>query len=101
MWGGLRGFLRSKKGYVGLALINFDHFGADARIAYNAGHVEALEHAASGKSAQHLETAYAISAFADHFLQDSFTSGHIRTPRQKLHGTIRFDIDASTMVCDL
>ena len=96
----LGGLLRPKKGYVGLALINFDHFGGDARIAYNAGHLAALEHAASGKNPLHLEVAYAMNAFADHFLEDSFASGHIRTPRQKLHGTYRVDIDVCTMVCD-
>lgn len=31
-------FGREGKGYAGLAMINFDHFGNNARIAYNAGH---------------------------------------------------------------
>ncbi len=70
-------------GYLGLAAINFDHFGADARTAYNAGHYAALQVAASGD----LLTAYSMNAFADHFLEDSFAAGHIRTPRRYLHDT--------------
>ncbi|CUA68293.1 hypothetical protein RSOLAG22IIIB_07821 [Rhizoctonia solani] len=66
---------------VGLALINWDHFGEDARTAYNAGHGEALKVAASGN----LERAYALNAFADHFLEDSFSAGHLRTPRRGLY----------------
>jgi len=68
-------------GYVGLARINWDHFGDDARKAYNAGHATAIQRAIDGD----LEGAYALNAFADHFLQDSFSSGHLRTPRRLLH----------------
>ncbi|KAI0397035.1 hypothetical protein F5Y17DRAFT_471112 [Xylariaceae sp. FL0594] len=67
--------------YLGLARINWDHFGEDARTAYNAGHSVALQVAAGGD----LQLAYAMNAFADHFLQDSFAAGHMRTPRRKLH----------------
>ncbi|KAI9760578.1 MAG: hypothetical protein M4579_001547 [Chaenotheca gracillima] len=70
-------------GFYGLALINFDHFGADARKAYNAGHHEALKLAAQGKP-EHLILAYAMNAFADHFLEDSFAAGHMRVPRRIL-----------------
>ena len=31
--------------YIGLAAINWDHFGSDARRAYNAGHAVALQFA--------------------------------------------------------
>ena len=86
-------FLRKQKGYLGLALINFDHFGHDARKAYNAGHTAALRQAASSKDPRSLEIAYAMNAFADHFLEDSFASGHLRVPRQALHGGIRYDQD--------
>ena len=55
-------------GYAGLAQINWDHFGDDARTAYNAGHATAIQRAIDGD----LEGAYALNAFADHFLQDSF-----------------------------
>ncbi|KAH8898741.1 hypothetical protein GQ53DRAFT_877865 [Thozetella sp. PMI_491] len=71
-------------GYLGLAAINFDHFGADARTAYNAGHSVALQVAADGD----LLTAYTLNAFADHYLEDSFASGHMRTPRRYLHDTV-------------
>ncbi|PVF99977.1 hypothetical protein CPB86DRAFT_702212 [Serendipita vermifera] len=67
--------------YLGLLKINWDHFGKDARLAYNAGHAAAIQEAIEGN----LETAYAMNAFADHFLQDSFCSGHLRTPRRLLH----------------
>ena len=69
-------------GYLGLSQLNLDHFGADGRTAYNAGHTCALRAAAAGD----LQTAYAMNAFADHFLGDAFASGHLRTPRRKLHG---------------
>ena len=68
-------------GYLGLALINWDHFGQDARTAYNAGHATAIQKAISGD----LEGAYTMNAFADHFLEDSFSAGHLRTPRRLLH----------------
>ncbi|KAL1748020.1 fungal fucose-specific lectin-domain-containing protein [Schizophyllum fasciatum] len=67
--------------YLGLATINWDHFGADARTAYNSGHALALQAAANGD----LDRAYTINAFADHFLEDSFSAGHLRTPRRGLH----------------
>ncbi|KUJ09141.1 uncharacterized protein LY89DRAFT_788535 [Mollisia scopiformis] len=68
-------------GYLLLARINWDHFGSDARIAYNAGHQEAINVALGGN----LELAYSINAFADHYLEDSFSAGHLRTPRRFLH----------------
>ncbi|KAJ7107407.1 fungal fucose-specific lectin-domain-containing protein [Mycena epipterygia] len=69
--------------YLGLARINWDHFGPRARIAYDAGHAMALKTAADGD----LEKAYTLNAFADHFLEDSFSAGHLRTPRKGLHRT--------------
>lgn len=69
--------------YLGLARINWDHFGADARTAYNAGHSKALDVAIAGD----LEKADAMNAFADHFLEDSFSAGHLRTPRRYLHSS--------------
>ena len=75
------------EGYAGLALNNFDHFGNDARVAYNTGHAVALQTAASGK----LVLAYAQNAFADHFLEDSFSAGHLRVPRRFLHGAGNLD----------
>ncbi|EKM58566.1 uncharacterized protein PHACADRAFT_207386 [Phanerochaete carnosa HHB-10118-sp] len=68
-------------GYLGISAINFDHFGEDACTAYNAGHTYALRLASAGK----LLKAYAANAFADHFLEDLFSAGHLRSPRRMLH----------------
>jgi len=80
--------------YVGLAQINWDHFGIDARMAYNTGHAIAIQKAIDGD----LEEAYALNAFADHFLQDSFSSGHLRTPRRHLHEPLDLTADACAKV---
>ena len=80
--------------YLGLARINWDHFGPDARTSYNAGHALALQTAASGD----LDYAYTLNAFADHFLEDSFSSGHMRTPRRGLHHGIDLTADACAKV---
>ena len=71
--------------YLGLARINWDHFGADVQMAYNAGHIMALQQAARGQDPRNLITAYSMNAFADHFLEDSFSGGHTRTSRCQLH----------------
>ncbi|KAH9897836.1 fungal fucose-specific lectin-domain-containing protein [Cubamyces lactineus] len=76
--------------YLSLALINWDHFGEDARTAYNAGNATALQAAVHGE----LELAYTLNAFADHFLEDSFSAGHLRTPRRALHGSVNIAYDA-------
>lgn len=84
--------LRTKANFLSygeLALIDWDHFGDDARKAYTTGHKAAIEHAASGrKSKSALFQAYSMNAFADHFLQDLFSAGHLRTPRRLLHGSL-------------
>ena len=82
--------------YLILAKNNWDHFGADARVAYNACHSYALQVAAGGN----LQLAYAMNAFGDHFLQDSFAAGHMRTPRRKLHDTIGFADLCSKVSCN-
>jgi len=82
-------------GYIGLAQINWDHFGDDARTAYNAGHATAIREAIDGD----LEGAYTQNAFADHFLEDSFSSGHLRTPRRLLHKYPDVTADACAKVC--
>ncbi|MCJ1401447.1 hypothetical protein MMC11_004660 [Xylographa trunciseda] len=71
-------------GYLGLAYMNYDHFGADAHTAYVAGHTAAIQVALGGKP-DDLPLAYAMNAHADHFLEDSFSAGHLRTPRRLLH----------------
>lgn len=67
--------------FMELLQTNVDHFGPEARDVYNVGHAIALETAVNGD----LQKAYALNAFADHFLEDSFASGHMRTPRKQLY----------------
>ena len=85
----------SLPGYIGLAQINFDHFGADARVAYNTGHAEAMRIA---KEEKDLERAYVVDAYAVHFLEDSFAAGHMRTPRRALHDDVDLTADACAKV---
>ncbi|MEI6805791.1 MAG: hypothetical protein WCK49_04715 [Myxococcaceae bacterium] len=66
--------------YLSLAKTDYDHFGSDAIKTYLAGHQVALKKALEGN----LEQAYAMDAFACHFLTDRFSSGHMRTPRREL-----------------
>ncbi len=66
--------------YLDLAKQDYDHFGINALIAYKAGHTAALEAAVQGN----LELAYALDAFAAHFLTDRFAAGHLRVPRTEL-----------------
>ncbi|QXI29433.1 phospholipase [Pseudomonas vanderleydeniana] len=77
--------------YLKLAASNWDHFGEWALLAYQAGHAVALQQALvarqSGKD-QDLELAYAMNAFADHFLTDLFSAGHLRVPRKQLADSV-------------
>ncbi len=84
----------TKKGtyYIPLAELNFDHFGKHAQEAYLTGHGLALEvalkaHEAKDKATKYhlLNKAYAMDAFACHFLSDLFSAGHLRTPRAELY----------------
>ncbi|MBX3709596.1 MAG: phospholipase [Gammaproteobacteria bacterium] len=73
--------------YLTLATTDYDHFGDNAWITYKTGHQIALEqaiHAHETKDLKKLELAYAMNAFACHFLTDRFASGHMRTPRVEL-----------------
>lgn len=77
--------------YLKLAEKNFDHFGRYAKKAYEAGHRVALEKALEAKNKQNpalLKTAYAMNAFACHYLSDLFASGHMRTPRFELYHSV-------------
>ncbi len=80
--------------YLELAWINWDHFGDDARTAYSAGHATAIKAAIEGN----LEGAYMMNAFADHFLEDLFSSGHLRTPRRLLHRSLNIAADVCAKV---
>lgn len=73
-----------------LLLSGWDHFGQSARLAYQAGHTEAintalLAHQTTSEEVQRklLAIAYAKEAYADHFLTDSFAAGHMRTPAKE------------------
>lgn len=73
--------------FLTLAKTDFDHFGEHAWLSYQVGHDAAIAEAIkAGKdqSRSELEVAYAMNAFACHFLSDRFAAGHIRTPRVEL-----------------
>lgn len=77
--------------YLKLAADNADHFGEWALSAYIAGHTAALQQAVIAHQSgtdQALELAYAMNAFADHFLTDLFSSGHVRVPRKQLAAVV-------------
>ncbi|MGZ9666386.1 phospholipase [Pseudomonas sp. GNP014] len=77
--------------YLKLAANNADHFGEWARLAYIAGHTAALQTAVAARAShdeQQLERAYAMNAFADHFLTDLFSSGHLRVPRKEMAAVV-------------
>lgn len=77
---------RVRNRYFGLASRNISHFsaGGTARITYLEGHwkalADALEAGQTGSDAV-WRRALSKEAFADHFLTDAFSAGHIRTPR--------------------
>jgi hypothetical protein len=80
--------------YLLLSATNWDHFGQHAVLAYQAGHAAALAQALAAKNQpsnqqrQALSWAYAMDAFACHFLSDVFSAGHIRSPRKELNDTV-------------
>jgi hypothetical protein len=80
--------------YLQLSAKNWDHFGKWAALAYEAGHAVAIKQALDASRAppaqrrKLLDWAYAMNAFADHFLTDLFSAGHIRTPRKQLHDAV-------------
>ena len=93
--------------YLDLAAKNFDHFGDGALAAYKAGHVRALKIAeAAGKGVLSqpgvpwkLEHAYIPNAFADHYLSDLFSAGHLRTDRVKLHNWSIVGVPGTLIMC--
>jgi hypothetical protein len=73
--------------YLQLTTEDYDHFGSNAWLAYTAGHQAAINEAIAAHQTndlKRLETAYAMNAFACHFLSDRFAAGHIRSPRVEL-----------------
>jgi hypothetical protein len=74
--------------YKELALENIPHFllGGTAMKTWQAKHGRAAEYAWSAglfADSKSLELALAMNGFADHFLTDSFSAGHIRVPRKE------------------
>jgi hypothetical protein len=75
--------------YKNLALENVSHFslGGSALTTWQEMHrdaiIDALEAGKKGDSTG-LAKAYALNGFADHFLTDSFSSGHVRVPRESI-----------------
>ena len=89
--------------YLLLAAENWDHFTQYAVTAYTAGHALAMERAAAIGHALppeetdiRLQEAYAINAFADHFLTDLFSAGHLRVPRKELYDQVATPIPNMT-----
>jgi hypothetical protein len=73
--------------YLTLAKVDFDHFGHNAWQAYMIGHEVAIDEAIAAhqnNDTGRLVIAYAMNAFANHFLSDRFATGHMRTPRVRL-----------------
>ena len=74
---------KSKRSYYLLALENSEHFNPMSTRSWADYHSRAVDEALAGARAQGLETtrraqlAIQESAFADHFLQDSFAAGHM------------------------
>lgn len=63
------------------AHLNDDHFQDRALYAFFTWHRQAVAMAADGK----LWFGLLVNAFGDHFLEDQFAPGHVRTPRRELH----------------
>jgi hypothetical protein len=77
--------------YLKLAANNTDHFAEGALAAYIAGHTAAMQQAVLAKNSgdeKLLEIAYAMNAFADHYLTDLFSAGHLRVPRKQLAAVV-------------
>ncbi|CEG57997.1 conserved exported protein of unknown function [Legionella fallonii LLAP-10] len=73
--------------YLLLAMENYDHFSPNNIIVYKHGHQVALKQAIKAQKTGNrsdLELAYAMDAFAAHFLSDRFAAGHLRTPKGEL-----------------
>jgi hypothetical protein len=93
----------TKGRYLSLAAVNWDHFSQHAVSAYQAGHAAALAQAVVAHGSPQrdqrarLELAYAMNAFADHFLSDLFSAGHVRTPRKELYEISSVHLAASAL----
>lgn len=87
--------------YLLLAASDYDHFGDNAVTAYLVGHEVAMQTALKAGQSNDigaLEHAYAMDAFACHFLTDRFSSGHMRSPRTELPDNVTPSIIGSLLV---
>lgn len=97
--------------YIKLAEVNFDHFAPDSLIAYKTGHRYALETAYQAYKKKEsgqldeanklLELAYEQNAFANHYLTDSFSAGHMRTPRRAIAREILLPAALNLLIANL
>ena len=75
--------------FKALAVENVSHFslGGTSAFTWHVMHAEAIaaafEAGSEGQTAG-LARAYVVNGFADHFLTDSFSGGHVRVPRQSI-----------------
>lgn len=77
--------------YLKLSDTDYDHFEEFAWMSYTAGHSVALAKAIEAHNEndiKKLEEAYAMNAFACHYLSDLFSSGHMRTPHYLLSSLV-------------
>lgn len=87
--------------YIELAKQDYDHFGNNAWLTYQVGHHVAIKEAIAAHATndkKKLEIAYAMNAFACHFLTDRFAAGHIRTPRNELPTNVTPSVVGSLLV---
>lgn len=86
--------------YLQLANQDIDHFGEQAWLVYQTGHQLALEAAVTAAATHDLSKlhfAYALNAFASHFLSDRFSAGHMRIPRRELTAEVSPSIVGSLL----
>lgn len=87
--------------FLKIAKENYDHFGQEAWLAYAAGHELAIEIALAARATNNpaqLEVAYAMDAFAAHFITDRFSAGHMRTPRVQLPQQVTPSVIGSVLI---
>lgn len=97
--------------YLKLSQANFDHFVPDSLVAYRVGHRVALKSALQAhkdlqagrieEARLGLHLAYAQNAFANHYLTDSMSSGHMRVPRRALHNDIALPALINLVIANL
>lgn len=97
--------------YIKLAQTNFDHFAPDSLVAYKVGHQFALQTAQQGfekrkagqikEANQLLSLAYAQNAFANHYLTDSFSAGHMRIPRRAIDHDVHLPAALNLLIANL